>query len=73
MDNQFTITEAQYKMMQRLLEKEEKQKAYSRRQTVKNQIILEKAKAQGITATKHEIDARLEKEKGGAATESKIA
>ena len=53
------ITAKQYEQLQKLIEKEEKAKLYARRQAVKNQIILEKAKQQGITATQKEIEARM--------------
>lgn len=56
------ITAAQNEIFKKLLEKEEKAKAYARRQAVKSQIILKKAKEAGITATKAEIDAWIEEE-----------
>jgi hypothetical protein len=59
MDKKVEITPEQYAQLQKLIEKEEKAKLYAKRQAVKNQIILEKAKKQNITATPAEIEARM--------------
>lgn len=59
--NTVEITEEQMAHFKKLQEKEEKQREYQRRQAVKNQILLEKAKAAKLTVTKKEIDERIAK------------
>lgn len=53
------ITAAEMAELKELRAQKAKAKEYARRQAVKNQIILEKAKKQNITASKNEIDARI--------------
>lgn len=55
----FEITAAEMEELQELREQKKKSKEYARRQAVKNQIILEKAKKQNINASKKEIDAKI--------------
>ncbi|QWV94876.1 SurA N-terminal domain-containing protein [Geomonas oryzisoli] len=53
------ITEAELEELKELRKQKLKAKEYARRQAVKNQLILEKAKKQGVTVTKKEIDDRI--------------
>lgn len=60
--HEITITPEQYEHMKKLMEKEEKRKAYSRRVAIKNQIFVEKAKAAGIEVSDAEINERINNE-----------
>ncbi|QWV98640.1 hypothetical protein KP005_04960 [Geomonas nitrogeniifigens] len=53
------ITAAEMAELKELRAQKAKAKEYARRQAVKNQIILEKAKKLNITASKNEIDVRI--------------
>ena len=59
--NTVTITEEEMARFKKLMEKDDKQRVYQRRQLVKNQLLLEKAKAAKLTVTKKEIDERIAK------------
>ncbi len=60
MENEpITVTPEQYQRMLKALEREEKQKIYSKKVAVKNQILVEKAKAAGIKVTEQEIKERM--------------
>lgn len=56
------LTPDQYKQWQKLMEKEEKRKESQRRIAIKNQILVEKAKAAGIMVTNDEINERMSRE-----------